>query len=121
MMNIAANVARLICWDVTIVSEISRRKLSADPAEPQVYWCGAVDIAAETNARVGCSLYFRSATVRANTRFTSDTDVVQISGCWVDCSLHHEGCGGRAGGPELLTGIEGVSSRPVRRIVLIGG
>jgi hypothetical protein len=28
--------------------------------------------------------------------------------------------GGRAGKAELLTGIEGVSSRPVRRIVLVG-
>jgi len=33
----------------------------------------------------------------------------------------HEGCGGGAGRVELLTGIEGVSSRPVRRIVLRGG
>jgi ribosomal protein S27E len=33
----------------------------------------------------------------------------------------HDGCGGRAGKAELLTGIEGVSSRPVRRIVLQGG
>jgi hypothetical protein len=31
---------------------------------------------------------------------------------------HDGGCGGRAGRVELLTGIEGVSSRPVRRIVL---
>jgi hypothetical protein len=33
----------------------------------------------------------------------------------------HDGCGGRAGRVELLTGIDGVSSRPVRRIVLRGG
>jgi hypothetical protein len=33
----------------------------------------------------------------------------------------HDGCGGRAGKVELLTGIEGASSRPVRRIVLVGG
>ena len=33
----------------------------------------------------------------------------------------HEGCGGRALTAELLTGAEGVSSRPVRRIVLRGG
>jgi hypothetical protein len=32
----------------------------------------------------------------------------------------HDGCGGRAGKAELLPGIEGVSSRPVRRIVLLG-
>jgi len=31
----------------------------------------------------------------------------------------HEGCGGRPGSVELLTGIEGASSRPVRRIVLM--
>ena len=33
----------------------------------------------------------------------------------------HDGCGGRAGKVELLTGIEAASSRPVRRILLIGG
>ena len=32
--------------------------------------------------------------------------------------LRHDGCGGRSGKAELITGIEGVSSRPVRRIVL---
>ena len=32
----------------------------------------------------------------------------------------HDGCGGLAGQAVLLTGIEGVSSRPVRRIVLMG-
>ena len=31
----------------------------------------------------------------------------------------HDGCGGLAGKVELLTGIEGVSSRPVRKIVLL--
>ena len=34
--------------------------------------------------------------------------------------MRHDGCGGRAGKVELLTGIEGGSSRPVRRIVLQG-
>jgi hypothetical protein len=34
--------------------------------------------------------------------------------------MRHDGCGGRAGKVELLTGIESVSSRPVRRIVLVG-
>jgi hypothetical protein len=34
--------------------------------------------------------------------------------------MRHDGCGGRAGKVELLTGIEGASSRPVRRIVLQG-
>jgi hypothetical protein len=32
--------------------------------------------------------------------------------------MRHDGCGGIAGKAELLTGIEGASSRPVRRIVL---
>jgi hypothetical protein len=32
--------------------------------------------------------------------------------------MRHDGCGGRAGRVELLTGIEGASSRPVRKIVL---
>jgi hypothetical protein len=35
--------------------------------------------------------------------------------------MRHDGCGGRAGRAELLTGIDGVSSRPVRRIVLLAG
>ena len=46
---------------------------------------------------------------------------------WRACSLRdiiarmrHDGCGGLAGKAELLTGIEGVSSRPVWRIVLLG-
>jgi hypothetical protein len=32
--------------------------------------------------------------------------------------MRHDGCGGRALKAELLSGVEGVSSRPVRRIVL---
>jgi hypothetical protein len=32
--------------------------------------------------------------------------------------MRHDGCGGRPEKAELLTGIEGASSRPVRRIVL---
>jgi hypothetical protein len=35
--------------------------------------------------------------------------------------MRHDGCGGIAGKAELLTGIEGVWSRPVRRIVLRQG
>jgi len=31
------------------------------------------------------------------------------------------GCGGRAGKVELMTGIDGASSRPVRKIVLLDG
>jgi hypothetical protein len=33
--------------------------------------------------------------------------------------MRHDGCGGRPGGVELLSGQEGVSSRPVRRIVVL--
>jgi len=35
--------------------------------------------------------------------------------------MRHDGCGGRAGKTDLLTGLEGVSSRPVRKIVLRDG
>ena len=35
--------------------------------------------------------------------------------------MRHDGCGGLAAKAELLTGIEGVSSRPVRRIVVLDG
>jgi hypothetical protein len=35
--------------------------------------------------------------------------------------MRHERCGGRAGKAELLTGIEGVGSGPLRRIVLREG
>jgi len=34
--------------------------------------------------------------------------------------VRHDGCGGLVGKTELLTGVEGVSSWPVRRIVLMG-
>jgi hypothetical protein len=33
--------------------------------------------------------------------------------------MRHDGCGGRAGRVELVTGIDGVTSRPVRKIVLV--
>jgi hypothetical protein len=33
--------------------------------------------------------------------------------------MRHDGCGGLAGKAELLSGVDGVSSRPVRRIVLL--
>ena len=32
--------------------------------------------------------------------------------------MRHDGCGGRAGKVELLTGVDGASSRPLRRILL---
>jgi hypothetical protein len=35
--------------------------------------------------------------------------------------MRHDGCGGWPGRVELLTGIEGASSRPARKIVLIDG
>jgi hypothetical protein len=35
--------------------------------------------------------------------------------------MRHDGCGGRPGRVELLSGTESVSSRPVRRIVLREG
>jgi hypothetical protein len=47
---------------------------------------------------------------------------------WRDCTLsfilarlRHDACGGLALKAELLSGVEGVSSRPVRRIVLREG
>jgi hypothetical protein len=53
---------------------------------------------------------------------------VQMVNRWRDRTLRailarmrHDGCGGLAGKAELLSGIEGVSSRPVRRIVLREG
>ena len=54
--------------------------------------------------------------------------VAETHAPWRDRSLfdilhqmRHDGCGGLAGRAELLTGIEGASSRPVRRIVLRAG
>ena len=35
--------------------------------------------------------------------------------------MRHDGCGGRAGKVEMITGIQGASSRLVRRIVLRAG
>jgi len=39
----------------------------------------------------------------------------------IPATMRNDGCGGRAGKAELLAGIEGVSSRPVRKIVLREG
>jgi hypothetical protein len=36
----------------------------------------------------------------------------------IRAKMRDDGCGGRAGKAELITGIEGVSSRPVRMILL---
>ena len=58
--------------------------------------CGKVAIHNEAHAR------WRDRTLR---------DILRI--------MRHDGCGGRAGKAALLTGIEGASSRPVRRIVLL--
>jgi hypothetical protein len=60
--------------------------------------CGKVQIVNEAHAR------WRDRTLRA-----------------ILARMRHDGCGGLAGKAELLSGIEGVSSRPVRRIVLLGG
>ena len=35
--------------------------------------------------------------------------------------MRHDGCSGRAARVELLTGIEGANSRPVRKIRAAGG
>ena len=35
--------------------------------------------------------------------------------------MRHDGCGGQGGRVELMTGIEGVTSRPVRRIAPMEG
>jgi hypothetical protein len=35
--------------------------------------------------------------------------------------MRHDGCGRRPGRVELLTGIEGASRRPVRKIVVLDG
>jgi hypothetical protein len=35
--------------------------------------------------------------------------------------MRHDGCGGRPGRAELLPGIDGASSRPVRKIVVLEG
>jgi hypothetical protein len=40
---------------------------------------------------------------------------------YIITKARHAGCGGRAGRVELLTGIEGASSRPVRKIVVFDG
>ena len=59
--------------------------------------CGKVQMVNEAHAR------WRDRTLRA-----------------ILARMRHDGCGGLAGKAELLSGIEGVSSRPVRRIVLLG-
>ena len=59
---------------------------------------------------------------RGKDRMVSETHTLQGDRLIRDITarMRHDGCGGRPGRVELLTGIEGVSSRPVRRIVLMG-
>jgi hypothetical protein len=59
--------------------------------------CGKVQIVNESHAK------WRNRTLR---------DIL--------AKMRHDGCGGLAAKAELLTGVEGVSSRPVWRIVLTG-
>jgi hypothetical protein len=40
---------------------------------------------------------------------------------YIIAKMRHDGCGGGAGRVELLTGIEGASSRPVRKIIVRDG
>jgi hypothetical protein len=60
--------------------------------------CGKVQMFNETHAA-----RWRNRTLR---------DILRI--------MRHDGCGGLTGKAELLTGIDGVSSRPVRKILLLG-
>jgi hypothetical protein len=66
-----------------------------------------------TCERCGQERMFNEAHARAAQRAMLIRDILD--------KMWHDGCGGRAGKAELLTGIEGVSSRPVRRIVLREG
>jgi hypothetical protein len=45
----------------------------------------AVRFAAETNSRPGANLYVRAATIRPDTQYTHDSDVIQIPGFSADC------------------------------------
>jgi hypothetical protein len=61
-------------------------------------------------------------------RCGKDRMIAETHAPWRDRTLaeilargRHDGCGGLPGRAELLTGVEGVSSRPVRRIVLREG
>ena len=70
----------------------------------------ATRFAAETNARPGANLYFRPATVKADTQYTRDDDVVQIPGCWGDCDTEESVArvlavnGGIAPSGQIITG-----------------
>jgi hypothetical protein len=44
----------------------------------------AANFAATTNATPGANIYLRAATVRPETQFTRDDDIVQIPGAWAD-------------------------------------
>jgi hypothetical protein len=61
--------------------------------------CGKVQMVNEVHMKRGATMLIRDILAR----------------------MRHDGCGGRAGKVEPLTGIEGVSSRPVRRIIVRDG
>ena len=69
-----------------------------------------------TRSRRGSCASSAIAAAMVNHQRWDDTPIREI----LD-RMRHDGCGGRAGKAGLLTGIEGVSSRPVRRIMLREG
>jgi hypothetical protein len=69
-----------------------------------------------TDPRISCDRCGKDRML--NEAYTPQGDM-QLN--YIIAKMRHDGCGGRSGRAELLTGVEGVSSRPVRRIVLRSG
>jgi hypothetical protein len=63
--------------------------------------------------RIECDLVMHNESHATRWRDRRLADILQ--------RMRHDGCGGRAGKAELLTGIEAASSSLVRRIVLRAG
>jgi hypothetical protein len=107
------------------------RRANDRPAIPSRHWrsCGNDELPTPAEALAEPFSAFPSWFLRiecnrcSKTRMLSETHTAQHAMPIRDmlARLRHHGCGGRAAKVELITGIEGASSRPVRKIVLREG
>ena len=107
--------AKLLCAERTVEQDVESRGHGAGEGVP-----GAHD---PTGQRTAASrpILLPGAATRIDRMF-SETHAAQCDMLIREIlkRMRHDGCGGRPGRVELLTNIEGASSRPVRKIVLIG-
>jgi hypothetical protein len=110
------------------IGQLDALRIGADfpPMAPNTYWLQteAPAEALDEPLRAFPSWFLRIVCDRCGKeRMIAETHMVHGEMLIRDiiAKMRHDGCGGRAGRMELLTGIEGVNSRPVRKIIVLDG